>query len=269
MQNIDPLSAYSLESILKIEQLVIECRNVAIQMALEFQAQGFAMNQKPDSTWVTDADLQIEKVLRKKISSAFPTHHILGEEEGGEFPNKGVVWILDPIDGTFSFVNGVPFYSSLIAVCVDGVPVIGSASIPGLGWNLYARKGQGARFNDLPFSPAPSEKVKSEILAIADPYRFRMCGFDVALEKLLGDPNKTRVYPDALGYMLLLRGAVRAFVDPKTEIWDVAPFHVILPECGYSICKWNGRVELSRGSVFSFAGKEPPPDLLQILAQYG
>ena len=259
MQNID------LEA---IEAFVSECRKLAVEMARSYSKQGFARSQKLDSTWVTNADLEIEKVLRAKIAERFPEHHILGEEEGGTFPQQGVVWILDPIDGTFSFVNGIPFYSSLIAVCVNGEPVIGSAARPMINWTLTARKGNGAFLNgERVVNPQILQKsgCQSEILAVADPYRFRMCGFGSIVNQLLNEPFKTRVYPDALGYMLLVSGAVSGFVDPKTEIWDVAPFHVILPECGFSICKWDGSVELSRGSVFSFPGQEPPGNVFQIL----
>lgn len=243
-----------------IESLVVSCRETAVKMAREFAQRGVLRNQKPDTTFVTEADLEIERALRAKIMTAFPHHFILGEEEGGApltgdaLASGSVTWIIDPIDGTFSFMNGIPFYSSLIAVLIDGVPVVGSATLPDLGWVLHGRRGRGATFNGKlidPLRAADPSRPRSDILAIADPYRFRMAGFGETVNTLLADPFKTRVYPDALGYMLLVTGAVNGFVDPKTEVWDVAPFHVILPEAGFMMTKWDGAVSLSRGAVFS------------------
>jgi histidinol-phosphatase len=257
-----------------IERLVVSCRETAVKMAQEFALRGVQRNQKPDTTFVTEADLEIERTLRAMIKSAFPDHFILGEEEGGAplggdtVASGSVTWIIDPIDGTFSFMNGIPFYSSLLAVLIDGVPVLGSATLPELGWVLHGRLGRGATFNGKlidPLKASDPKRLRSDILAIADPYRFRMSGFSDTVDELLSDPFKTRVYPDALGYMLLVTGAVNGFVDPKTEVWDVAPFHVILPEAGFTIRKWDGSVSLTRGAVYSRAASSADDAVTSIL----
>ena len=93
-----------------------------------------------------------------------------------------------------------------------------------------------------------------ELLATADHYRFRMEGKDNVLHSLLAEPFKTRTYPDALGYYMLLGGHIRAFVDPKVEVWDVAPFYCILPEAGCEIHSWNGVTgNLQRGTSVAYA----------------
>jgi histidinol-phosphatase len=166
-------------------------------------------------------------------------------------------------------MNGIPFYSSLLAVLIDGVPVLGSATLPELGWVLHGRLGRGATFNGKLIDPQRASdpaRQRSDILAIADPYRFRMSGFSDTVDELLSDPFKTRVYPDALGYMLLVTGAVSGFVDPKT---DVAPFHVILPEAGFAIRKWDGTVSLSRGAVYSRAASSTEDAVTSILRKSG
>lgn len=261
MQNMEPLA--------EILNHVRDCRRIAMQMAKDFRQRGFQSQTKPDQTFVTEADMAIERELRRHIEDRFPHHQILGEEEGASGScdlTKGVWWILDPIDGTFSFVNGVPFYSSLIAVLIEGTPVIGSACLPELGWVLEGVRGQGASFNDKPLTHfSKRSQNRSEILGIADPYRFRMTGKGPVVDALLSEPFKTRVYPDALGYMLLATGAIQGFVDPKTEIWDTAPFRVILPEIGGHMVSWEGDERLSRGAVYSFPGPDPDPRVLGIL----
>jgi fructose-1,6-bisphosphatase/inositol monophosphatase family enzyme len=92
-------------------------------------------------------------------------------------------------------------------------------------------------------------------------------GAAAVVDKLLAEPYRTRVYPDALGYMLLLKGAVCGFVDPRTEVWDVAPFHVILPEAGYEIAKWDGAVSLTPGAVYSYPSGRRDETLAALLLQ--
>jgi fructose-1,6-bisphosphatase/inositol monophosphatase family enzyme len=219
--------------------------------------------RKGDKTWVTEADLFIEKELRSMITKSFPTHAIVGEEEGGELSHHDNSqddqwsWILDPIDGTFSFVHGIPFYSSLLAVIKNGAPYIGFAALPDLGIVMSAERDRGVWINGEPYvKPARVGQEAIELVATADPYRFRMENVGALVEYFYSGEIKARTYPDALGYYMLLRGSVRAFVDPKVEIWDVAPFHVILPEAGFTIHSWQRTHEsrqLERGSSVAYA----------------
>lgn len=253
----------------RIEDCARRCLDHAARRAVEIADAGFAAHRKPDSTWVTDADLTIERELRALIHASFPDHSILGEEEGGTSPSAGVVWILDPIDGTFSFVNRIPFYSSLLCVCIDGEPVVGMASLPALGWTMSGRKGCGSFLNGKPVHVDHLPRsAPSEIVGIADPYRFRMIGAGETAERLLAEPFKTRIYPDGLGYALLLSGAIRCFVDPRTEIWDTAPFRVILPEAGFDVVHWDGSRRFAKGSVVSFAPERSwSADVLSVLQE--
>ena len=229
--------------------------NLATQMCLSAVDKSLKSERKVDKTWVTEADQDIEQQLRKLISKAHPDHAILGEEFGGasELDPKRYTWILDPIDGTFSFVHGIPFYSSLIALFRGTEPVLGFACLPGMGIQMSALKGKGAFINDVPYvRPARTGAAQIEIIATADPYRFRMENKSQALDYLYAPERRARTYPDALGYYLLLNGSVRCFVDPKVEIWDVAPFHVILPEAGFAIHPWTQEKNLVRGTSVAY-----------------
>ncbi|BBH51867.1 inositol monophosphatase family protein [Fluviispira sanaruensis] len=242
----------SLEKIFNTAQL---CSEIAIKMSLNFKHGIDPQSLKNDKSWVTSADQQIEKELRKIILKNHPTHFIFGEEEGGELGNDedAYTWILDPIDGTFSFVHNIPFYSSLIAVLKGKTPIIGFACLPAMGITMSALKGQGAFINGEKYIKPPLVgNPNIEIVATADPYRFYIEQKGEILQTLYGPQIKTRTYPDALGYYMLLKGSVRAFIDPKVEIWDVAPFHVIMPEAGFAIQSWNENKDLQRGSSIAF-----------------
>lgn len=240
-----------------------KCMNRAVAMCQDFSARPVGRIRKGDKTWVTEADLAIEKELRSIIQSAFPTHEIVGEEQGGSLSSVSEQeddrwsWILDPIDGTFSFVHGIPFYSSLLAVLKNGQPFIGFAALPDMRVVMSAQSGKGVWINGQPYQrPERIGQDAIELVATADPYRFRMENVGHLVSDFYAGEIKARTYPDALGYYLLLHGSVRAFVDPKVEIWDVAPFHVILPEAGFTIHSWHRTAQtrlLERGSSVAYA----------------
>lgn len=247
----------------KVYEFARQCMQRSIAMCQSFSRKPLGKLRKGDKTWVTDADLAIESELRRMIAETFPDHHIIGEEHGGSLVGgtdgqaTEWTWILDPIDGTFSFVHGVPFYSSLIAVLKNGIPHIGFAALPEMGIVMSAERGRGVWINNMPYvRPERVGQEAIEIVATADPYRFRMENAPQLVDAFYSGEIKARTYPDALGYYLLLQGSVRAFVDPKVEIWDVAPFHVILPEAGFAIHAWGRNQDtacLEKGSSISYA----------------
>lgn len=247
----------------QIYEFARQCIQRSISLCQSYSRKPVGKLRKGDKTWVTEADLSIEKELRRMITAAFPKHSIVGEEQGGVIADPAQegspkwTWILDPIDGTFSFVHGVPFYSSLIAVLKDGQPHIGFAALPELGIVMSAERGRGVWINNIPYArPDRVGQEAVELVATADPYRFRMENFGSLIDAFYGNEVKARTYPDALGYYLLLQGSVRAFVDPKVEIWDVAPFHVILPEAGFAIHSWDKTPEtavLEKGTSVAYA----------------
>ena len=143
----------SYENIFKTAKL---CSKIASQMSCEFKHGIDVQSLKSDKSWVTSADKKTEEKLRERIFKSHPQHYILGEEEGGILGNEEdqYTWVLDPIDGTFSFVHNIPFYSSLIEVLKGNTPIIGFASLPGMGITISAMKGKGAFINDIKYKNA-------------------------------------------------------------------------------------------------------------------
>lgn len=265
-----------MESIDTIFKTAKKCSEIASQMCLEFKHGIDSQNLKKDKSWVTAADKNIEDELRYIITKEHKNHFILGEEKGGQIssdPNS-YTWILDPIDGTYSFVHNIPFYSSLIAVLKGNIPIIGFASLPALNITISAIKDRGTFINDKKYKKSSLVGNSNiEIIATADPYRFYLEQKDDLLKILYSSNMRSRTYPDALGYYLLLNGSVRTFIDPKVEIWDIAPFHVIMPEAGFAIHDWHGNTALKRGTSISYPlNKQNLPinckDILELTSQF-
>lgn len=255
-----------------------ECLKIAKKISCDLFEKSYRVDIKADKSVVTEADKQIEIEQRKLIQSRFPTHFILGEEFGGNsdelFQSQDLTWVLDPIDGTFSFFHKIPFYSSLLAIFHRGEPIIGFASLPQLDIVMHAAQGRGAFINGERVKKTHSPHQGKEcLLATADLYRFRDQGLESVFRNL--DENYfCRTYSDALGYYLLLKGGVQAFVEPKAEIWDVAPFYVIMREAGHTMHQWNGKSVPAKGCHVALALDEKGnpyvgAPLLQILKNSG
>jgi fructose-1,6-bisphosphatase/inositol monophosphatase family enzyme len=252
----EELSDMSSRSQQELFEVAHQLADHAMLRCREFQNRGAPAEKKADKTWVTQADLAIEKELREMISKLTPEIPVLGEEEGGNplEEDSGLTWVLDPIDGTFSFVHGLPFYSSLLSLCQGKKPIVGIACLPEMQIKMSAQRGGGLFLNEEKWEYSRHHANENiEIVATADPYRFFMEQKNPVVETLYGPGFKSRTYPDALGYYLLLKGHVRAFVDPKVEVWDVAPFHILLPEAGFAIHPWaEPNAGLRRGTSVAY-----------------
>ena len=204
------------------------------------------VDRKADESPVTAADRQAEELLRQRIEESFPDDAILGEE----FPVKegcsGVRWILDPIDGTKSFIHGVPLYSTLIGIEQNGLCVGGVIAIPALGEILWAEKGGGAwheapRFTE-PVRARVSDRrnLADALFLISERKTFEQSGRDGAYIALERRTRLTRTWGDAYGYFLVATGRAEIMVDPQMGDWDAGPLLVILEEAGGKFTDWKG-----------------------------
>lgn len=196
---------------------------------------GFKVRAKSDKSPVTDADLAVERFLRRELSRRFPDHGILGEEFPERNPGAEYQWILDPIDGTLSFTRGIPLFGTLIALQRRGQPLVGVIDHPALGERCWAAAGLGAFRNgrrvilkDLP----PGARVEREVLAACDRAQFSRVGREKVFDRLSRSLPHLRVYSDCFGHTLAMSGAVGAMVDYGIKIWDIAASQVIIPEAG-------------------------------------
>jgi histidinol phosphatase-like enzyme (inositol monophosphatase family) len=210
-----------------------------------------AVETKGDGTPVTEADRAAERAIRKQLQQAFPEYSILGEEYGAEGRSDGPEWIIDPIDGTIGFSRGIPLFSTLIALAVDGEPVFGLIDLPALDERYVGWKGGGCRRNGEPTLVSEETDLKRAIISHGDPFCFDERGERPAFERMAREIPMLRGYTDAFGYAQVLGGGVGAMVDMGLRVWDVAPVQVLVPEAGgrcITLSEREGKVGLVVGS---------------------
>lgn len=184
---------------------------------------------KSDGSPVTIADREAEALVRERITDRYPEHGILGEEFGESNPSARVRWILDPIDGTRSFMRGVPLYGVLIGVEVDGVSAVGVAHFPPLGETVAAGLGQGCTWNGKPCRVSPVARMDEALVLTTD---LRTVAGDPGWTALQARAGTVRGWGDCYGHALVATGRAEVMVDPVMHSWDSAPFLPIVSEAG-------------------------------------
>lgn len=195
---------------------------------------------KDDGSYVTIADRQAESYLRREIAQRFPDDGFLGEEEGESAGRSGRRWIVDPIDGTFAFVHGVPFYGVMIGIEFEGELSVGVVNIPALGELVSAAKGAGCFLNGEPTRVSTTRELQDGLLLATD---FSMCaryGFGPAAERLQTRARTSRTWGDCYGYVLVATGRADVMLDPIMNLWDCAALLPILEEAGGTFTDWRG-----------------------------
>jgi histidinol-phosphatase len=215
---------------------------------------GVEVELKPDATPVTIADREAEDCIRAAILQAFPDHAIYGEERGrtghGDF-----LWLVDPLDGTKSFVRHTPYFSTQIALMHAGELVLGVSHAPVYGETMWARRGGGAFLDGQRVRVADARGVTEASLSLGniksltrDATRWRAFG------DLLGEVNRVRGYGDFCHYHLLARGALDVVVESDVNILDIAALAVIVREAGGVFTDLDGaELTLATTSVLAAA----------------
>jgi histidinol-phosphatase len=241
-------------------QLALVAAREAGQLTLRyFQQDNFQVELKSDSTPVTVADRQAEELLRTSIGIEFPQDAILGEEFGETPGTSGFRWILDPIDGTKSFISGVPLYGTLVGVEYQGRSQIGVIFIPGLNECVYAARGQGAWHERGVAAPVAAQVSRRAPLADAlcctsDVGTFGQVGRSAAFDQFQAGCRLTRTWGDCYGYLLVATGRAEVMVDPAMSIWDAAALQPILEEAGGTFTDWQGRATIDAGEGIATNG---------------
>ena len=200
---------------------------------------------KSDDTPVTIADRDAEQYLRKRIQQEFPTHGILGEEFGESSGSASARWIIDPIDGTFSFICRVPLYCVLLGLEWQGQMVAGVIHMPALGETVYAAQGLGCRWNSPNFSARPAQVSDVHDLARArllhgGPKLMERCGKLEAFHRLRNLVYAERGWCDGYAYLLIATGRAEIMLDPILSIWDTAALLPVVTEAGGTLTDWSG-----------------------------
>jgi histidinol phosphatase-like enzyme (inositol monophosphatase family) len=224
------------------------------RLTLGYYQSGLAVERKGDSSPVTRADREAEQKLRQMIESAFPDHGIIGEEYGRVEGKSTLTWIIDPIDGTKSFISGVPFYSNLIALTDGEHSLLGVINLPALGEVVYATRGGGCYWNGRPTHVSQTAALADAVLLSSDAYYRRDNGGD-AWARLCEATYFQRTWGDAYGYTLIATGRADVMIDPYMEIWDAAPLQVIIEEAGGTFTDWKGVPTFHSGEAIATNGR--------------
>ncbi|MDZ7680710.1 MAG: inositol monophosphatase family protein [Fodinibius sp.] len=234
---------------------------------LNYFNKSFEVERKSDDSPVTLADREAEMVMREAIIEQFPDHGIVGEEYDDRNPDSSVQWILDPIDGTKSFIHGVPLYTTLIGVVVDQQPVVGIINAPALDEFCDAAQGKGARLNGDPCSVRSCDDLAEASFMSTDCYTSAKFNYGDAFDALINRTRIHRTWGDAYGHMLVATGRADLMFDPILNIWDAAPLLTVLQEAGGVFCDTDGNETIESGNGFS-CSRELMPEVLEVFSSH-
>jgi histidinol phosphatase-like enzyme (inositol monophosphatase family) len=213
-----------------------------------------AAELKADGSFVTAADREAESYLRRRILEQLPDDAIFGEEEGARAGTSSRRWIIDPIDGTYAFVHGVPIYGVLIGLEINDEPSAGVINLPALGEIVYAARGLGCFRNGEPARVSEVSSLKDALLLSTD---FGLCeryGFKEAADELQGRAHSRRTWGDCYGHALVATGRADVMLDPVMNLWDCAALLPIIEEAGGTFTDWRGRRTIDGGNAVSTNG---------------
>lgn len=207
-------------------------------ISMAYHRAGFETERKADGSLVTTADRAVEARLRALIADQYPSHAVLGEEEGlAAEPDASARWILDPIDGTHGFVRGMPVWATLIALEREGAVEVGVASAPALARRWWAARGAGAFVVTLPSAAAGAERLTvssidtlEEAQLLTGSYRQLLDVYGTPVEVLIARVWRDRGVGDFWGHVLVAEGAADVMLEGPLKPWDIAALRVIVEE---------------------------------------
>lgn len=206
-----------------------------------------ASETKPDNSPVTAADRETERFLREEIRRRFPDDGIVGEEFGVDGPDARRRWILDPIDGTRSFIRGVPLYGVLIAAETDEETELGVLYFPALDEIVYAARGLGCWWNGRRARVSEVGSLEDSGVLLTDG---QWPGAD-GWEELRSRAGCVRTWGDCYGHALVATGRAEVMVDPVMSVWDSAALRPVIEEAGGVFTDWGGKATHRGGSAVS------------------
>ena len=202
---------------------------------------GLRPDLKADASPVTVADRESEQFMRGAIAARYPGHAILGEEYGETNPGAAHRWILDPIDGTRTFVRGVPLYGVMVGLEREGEPVLGVVNMPALGEVVYAAHGLGCHWNGRRCRVSKVATLGESLLVATGVTGYERHGKGEAWGRLVEAVGMLRTWADCYGYLLVATGRAEVALDPVMSVWDCAALLPILEEAGGTFTDWQGK----------------------------
>ena len=228
-----------------------ELAQIAGMNAMRYYKTRLDADVKEDGSPVTIADRSSERLAREWIERRFPSDGILGEEYGSVRMDARRRWIIDPIDGTKSFIHGVPFWGSLVAVVEDEEVIAGAASFPALGESLSAALGSGCWWNGEKCKVSGVSDIASATVLTSDAAFDGQSKLLPAWLELATAAAISRTWGDCVGYLLVATGRAEVMADPVVSAWDVAALMPAIMEAGGVFTSWAGEASAFKGSAIA------------------
>jgi histidinol-phosphatase len=244
----------------------LDAARAAADVIRGFYQRNVRIEVKADKTPVTEADVKSEEAIRELLTKRFPSHGFYGEETGKSDMNAESVWLVDPIDGTKSFVRECPFFSTQIALMRGGRFVLGVSCAPAYDELAWAERGKGAFLNGKPIRVGGTATLDGAIVSTGNLKSLAGSAAWSRLGGLIGNINRIRGYGDFVHYHLLARGALDVVIESDVNILDIAALTVIVEEAGGRFTDLRGQpVGLGTTTVLATNGPlhEPVLDTLR------
>lgn len=251
----------------KLARFADTLADVTDAMAMTYFRKPLDVERKADLSPVTQADRAIEALMRERIAERFPAHGILGEEHENTRLDAAHVWVLDPIDGTKSFVSGMPTFGTLIACLSDGVPELGVISIPPTGERWVGLRGVGAALNGKVCKTSGVTRLADATLYTTTPDMFDETG-SARFEALSKKVGMRRFGGDCYAYGLLASGHVDLVLEMNLQPYDYMALVAVVEGAGGVITDWNGKALglQSDGRVIAAASAALHAEALEVMA---
>lgn len=221
------------------------------QLAMQYFDSEFQVEWKQDQSPVTVADRESETLLRKELLERFPEDGCLGEEFGDSPGTSGFRWIIDPIDGTRSFVRGLPLWACLVGLEYQGEPIMGVAEVPALGHTYRALKGEGCFKNDRKIQVSSVDTLEKSHMYYSSINWFLGAGREKPFLELIRRTERQRGYGDFYGFVLVAEGAGEMMIEYGCHPWDLCALSAIVTEAGGTLTNWHNKPTIYQKDVIA------------------
>lgn len=246
-------------------EVAINAARDAGAVALRYFESNLNVEWKSDQSPVTVADREAEALLRSTLLGKFPSDGFLGEESGDQPGSSGFRWIIDPVDGTRSFVRGVPLWATLVGLEYKGEQIAGIANVPALGHLYRALRGDGAYRNDNRIHVSDVSTLARSHLFYSSVSWFVKAGRQDLFLQLAAQTERQRGYGDFYGFVLVAQGSGDIMLEHGCHAWDLSALMAILEEAGGRMTDWQGQPDIHHPDVVASNGLLHDK-VLQILA---
>ncbi len=234
------------------------------ELRLGISTRVFGLISKPTKSLSLLADRAAEEFIRAEIERVYPGHAIIGEEFGESAGNGNPFrWTVDPIDGTITFVRGVPLYSVLIGLEIDGVVKVGAAYFPALDEMIYAAEGLGCWWNGRRAHVSETSSMAQACVCCSD-FQHLSQKNSMLVDRFEKQKSLMRTWADGYGYLLVASGRAEVCLDPYMQVWDCGPYPIIMKEAGGYFGSWSGEDGHTHGEALAI-NAALKPEVLKLM----